>query len=224
MSTTIPYDPTLVLGNVVNPTKIKNLQAIAEAQKPVDDAQLELNSYILSKRSLDMTLQEMMNMNVDEKDLNNLAKEIDTLKGEMAASAGKLATATIGALKKITGLRQGQDQKQIGVSVESPMDYNKSAIKQMPLSSDSMVMDAQYFRFESNSEGTDAHSTAIASYVSTQVSGFLSPTYGVQAGASAKHVMESQHANHKIEGTLVITANCSHKMSDVFAPFVLEHA
>jgi hypothetical protein len=222
MPTTIPFDPSLVLGNIVDPNKITDLEDIAQLQKPVDDAQLQLNSLILSKRSLDMTLQEMMNMNVDTVDLNKLATEIDTLKKTMAMAAVELASRTIDAQKSITDARNKSSQKQIHSSVESPMDYNKSAIKKMPLSSDSMVMDAQYFRVESNEEGTNAHSSAIASYVSAQTSSFLSPSYGVSVGASAKSTMESQHANHKIEGTLVITANCTHKVSEVFAPFVLD--
>ena len=222
MPSSIPYDPSLVLGNIADPTKIAALEKIASLQKPVDDAQLELNALILSKRSLDMTLQEMMNMNVDTADLNKLSTSIDGLKKNMAAAAVALATKTVTAQKAISKARDSADQTQINESVESPIDYNKSAIKQMPLSSDSMVMDAQYFRYESNEEGTSAHSSAVATYVSGQTSEFLGPTYGFSAGASTKSAMESQHANHKIEGTLVITANCTHKVADVFAPFVLD--
>ncbi|MCW8092724.1 hypothetical protein [Alteromonas sp. ASW11-130] len=222
MPSTIPFDPSLVLGNVVDQSKIDDLTKIAELQKPVDAAQQALNSYILSKRSLDMTLQEMINMNVAQDDLNNLVKEIDSVKSEMSKAAITLAQETVKALPEIRAARESMSQKQISSSVESPMDYNKSAIKKMPISSDSMVMDAQYFRFESNSDSTDAHSSSVASYVSSQVSSFLSPTYAAQVGASAKKVMESQHSSHKIEGTLVITANCTHKVADVFAPFVLD--
>lgn len=222
MPSTIPYDPSLVLGNIADPKKIEALEKIATLQKPVDAAQLELNALILSKRSLDMTLQEMMNMNVDQKDLDDLAKEIDTLKTTMAKAAVDLASVTIKAQEGISEARKSSDQTQINESIESPIDYNKSDIKQMPLSSDTMVMDAQYFRVESNEEGSKAQSSSIATYVSAQCSGFLSPTYGAQMGASTKHAMESQHANHKIEGTLVITANCTHKVCDVFAPFVLD--
>ena len=222
MPSTIPFDPSLVLGNIVNPKKIKVLENIATLQKPVDDAQLKLNALILSKRSLDMTLQEMINMNVDQTDLDSLAKEIDTLKATMAKAAVSLASATIKSQQEISEARDSSDQTQIDVSVESPIDYNKSAIKKMPLSSDSLVMDTQYFRNESNEDNSSAHSSAIATYVSSQCSGFLSPTYGAQMGDSTKSAMESQHSNHKIEGTLVITANCTHKVSDVFAPFVLD--
>lgn len=222
MPSTIPFDPSLVLGNIVDPKKIEALENIATLQKPVDDAQLKLNALILSKRSLDMTLQEMMNMNVDQNDLNELSQNIDTLKTTMAKAAVSLAGATIKSQKAISEARNSSDQTQINESIESPIDYNKSAIKKMPLSSDSLVMDAQYFRNESNAQGSSAHSSAIASYVSSQCSGFLSPTYGAQIGGSTKSAMESQHSNHKIEGTLVITANCTHKVSDVFAPFVLD--
>jgi hypothetical protein len=222
MPSSIPFDPSLVLGNVVDPAKIEQLKKIAEFQKPVDNAKLQLNSLILSKRSLDMTLQEMINMNVDQQDLDSLTDEIDKLKTNMAKAAVSLATETVKAQAAIAEARNSLAQTQISISVESPIDYNKSAIKKMPLSSDSMVMDAQYFRFESNNESSDAHSSSIATYVSSQVSGFLSPTYGAQVGAATRNAMESQQANHNIQGTLVITANCTHKVSDIFAPFVLD--
>lgn len=222
MPTTIPFDPSLVLGNIVDPQKIEGLKSIAEFQKPVDNAQLQLNALILSKRSMDMTLQEMMNMNVDEADLNKLSTEIEKLKKNMAAAAVTLAGVTITAQQKIAEARNKQAEIQINESVESPIDYNKSAIKQMPLSSDSMILDSQYFRVESNDEGAVAQSSAIASYVAGQTSGFLSPTYGAKIGGSTKKALEAQNANHKTQGTLVITANCTHKVSDVFAPFVLD--
>ena len=222
MPSTIPYDPSLVMGNIVEPGKIAALQEIATLQKPVDDAQLSLNALILAKRSMDMTLQEMINMNVDQKDLDDLASQIDALKSQMAQAAVTLAKAIGEAQPKITEARNKSGAIAVNASVESPMDYNKSAVKQMNLSSDSMVLDAQYFRYESNAQTQQAHSASVASYVSAQCSRFLAPSYGVQAGASAKAAMESQHSNHDLEGTLVITANCTHKMADVFAPFVLD--
>ena len=73
MPTQIPFDPSLVLGNIVDPKKIKALEAVDAAQKPVNIAQEKLNSLILSKRSLDMTVQEMIQMQVDAKDMANQA-------------------------------------------------------------------------------------------------------------------------------------------------------
>ncbi len=222
MPSTIPYDPSLVLGNIVPKDKIDDLKTIADLQKPVDAAQRDLNAMILSKRSLDMTQQEMINMNVELTDLQPLAKEIDQLKKDMAAAAVALAGQVVKAQKAIKEARDKQGQKQIEEQVESPIDYNSSEIKKMPLSSDSMVMDAQYFRFELNKQSQEAHSSSVASYVSGQVSGWLSPTIAAQSSVGVKQALESQLANHDIQGTLVITANCTHKIVDVFAPFVLD--
>ena len=66
MPTTIPYDSSLVLGNLIDDTKIEKLKAIANLQKPADDAETKLNSLITIKHKLDMTLQEMLNLGVED--------------------------------------------------------------------------------------------------------------------------------------------------------------
>ena len=65
MSTTIPYSPSLVLGSIVEPAVMDNLLAISAAQTPIDAAQETLNSFISMKRSLEMTVQELINMGLD---------------------------------------------------------------------------------------------------------------------------------------------------------------
>lgn len=226
MPTSIPFDPSLVLGNIVELEKIARLEQEAAAKAPIDEAQRTLNELILSKRSLDMTTQEMINMGVDttSAEFGELTKEIDQLKADMLTAAAELAKATIAAQPKIAAARQvGKGgQQQISSTVESPIDYNASEIKKLPLSSDSMVMDAQYFRAESNQEGAGSSSSAIASYVSAQCSGFLSPTVSTKMGGDVKKVVEEQNKHHDMEGTIVITANCTHKQAQVFAPYVLD--
>ena len=65
MSLTIPYDPSLVLGNIVTQAKLDNLIAMSAVQASVDAAEDKLNSYISLKRSVDMTIQELMDMDID---------------------------------------------------------------------------------------------------------------------------------------------------------------
>ena len=65
MPSTIPFDPSLVLGNIADPGKIEALQKVAEAKRPIDLAQDDLNSLIATERSLAITLQELINMQVD---------------------------------------------------------------------------------------------------------------------------------------------------------------
>ena len=164
MPTQIPFDPSLVLGNIVDPKKIQALEAVDAAQKPVNIAQEKLNSLILSKRSLDMTVQEMIQMQVDAKDMAKLTAQVDKTKSEMAKAAVEYAAITASSQVNIQKAKEAASSI-ISEEVESPIDWNKSAIKKMDLSSDSMVMDAQYFRYESENDGTESHSNAIATYV-----------------------------------------------------------
>ena len=229
MAVTIPFDPTLVLGNIVSLEKIEKLKNQAKAEQPVEEAQRELNALILAKRSLDMTTQELINMGVDTTSaaFDDLTEEINKLKDDMVAAASNLAKVTVTAqaeIKAALGVddKGNNSQSQIGESVESPIDYNASEIKKLPLSSDSMVLDAQYFRSEINQDGTTTSSNSIASYVNAQCSGFLSPSVSTKISGQAKDVSISQHKHHDIEGTIVITANCTHKQAQVFAPYVMD--
>ena len=76
MATSIPFDPALVLGNLIHPEDIKQLEEIAAAQKPVDTAQNKLNQSISTKRKLDMTLQEMVEMSVPGDSLAKFKRQI----------------------------------------------------------------------------------------------------------------------------------------------------
>ena len=65
MPNTIPYDPSLTMGNIVHPLRVSILEKIAAAQAPVTAAETNLNSLITLKRSLDATIREMLEMGVD---------------------------------------------------------------------------------------------------------------------------------------------------------------
>jgi hypothetical protein len=221
MPQSIPFDPSLTLGNIVHPDKITALQAVGEAQQPINLAQEKLNSFILAKRSLDMTVQQMVQMQVTGQPMTDLITQVDGLKNSMAGAAGEYAAATATALPLVQAAQQASS-KVISVDVESPIDWNKSSLKQMDLSSDTMIMDAQYFRYESNKDDTTAHANSVASYVSGQVSSIFGPTYGASAAGTTRSTTMSQTTNHEIQGTLVITANCTHKTANMFAPFVLD--
>ena len=56
MPTSIPYDPSLVLGNVVHPEKMIVLENISALQAPVDAAEANLNSLITRKHPIKYTL------------------------------------------------------------------------------------------------------------------------------------------------------------------------
>ncbi|KAK6505009.1 hypothetical protein TWF481_006941 [Arthrobotrys musiformis] len=77
MPSTIPYDPSLVLGQVVDQGALGIVKQIADQQGPVDAAQAQLNSAIASRRSLDMLKVELANMHIDPGNLHENAERLD---------------------------------------------------------------------------------------------------------------------------------------------------
>lgn len=67
MTTAIPYSPNLVLGNIVDKEAMDTILEIAKETAPIESAKDTLNSFISLKRSLDMTVQELINMQMDPK-------------------------------------------------------------------------------------------------------------------------------------------------------------
>ena len=216
MPSTIPYDPALVLGNVVPQEKLDNVIKIAQLQAPADAAQTTLNSMISLKRSMDMTIQEMINMGVD---VTDLVKEQTELNNELQKAGEDYGKAKIAAEKAIQPLRA----KIIGVDaeIESPIDYNKSALKQLPISADTMQMNVQYFAFDKNSQSSGSHASAVSSMVSASLN-YFGDSFSSQATESTQDQVNSQLSKHDISGTLVIAITCTHKTAQVYAPFILD--
>ncbi|OHX63973.1 hypothetical protein [Flammeovirga pacifica] len=215
MPTTIPYDPSLVLGNIVNQEKLENLTQISKLQAPVDAAEDELNSFISMKRSIDMTIQEMIEMNIDSEDL---IKESQQVGQKIQQAAIKFAKTKLDAEKNIQPLKSKIST--VNDSVESPIDYNKTQIKKMPLSADSMTMNCQYFAFDQNEQDSSTHAATVAAFVSDSVNEF-GDKFSSEAKTSAQSQMNSQHSRHSISGTLVVSIKCTHKEAALLAPFIL---
>jgi hypothetical protein len=204
MPSTIPYDPSLVLGNIVQQDKLDNIIKISDLQGPADAAQTNLNSMITLKRSIDMTVQEMIDMGIDVADLIAQSQQIGEDVQKAAIDYGKAKISSEKAIQPLRGFISGVSQE-----VESPIDYNKSIIKQMAISSDSLQMNVQYFSYDENSQTSESHAATVASFVSESLSIF-------GEGQS------SQASRHSISGTLVICITCTHKNAQVFAPFILD--
>ena len=216
MSTTIPYSPSLVLGSIVEPAAMDNLLAISAAQTPIDAAQETLNSFISMKRSLEMTVQELINMGLDPKDLVKKVKEVGT---DVDKAATTYATTRLEQELKLQPLRA--KMQIVNASIESPIDYNRTQIKTMPLAADSLKMDAQFFTFDDNTENDSDALSNIKSYVSSATS-FLGAGVSFDMAKTAVDQVEKQRQMHKISGTLVLTATCTHKEAQVLAPFCLD--
>jgi hypothetical protein len=216
MPSTIPYDPSLVLGQLVHQAKLDNLTQIATLQAPADSAEDELNSLISLKRSLDMTIQELINLGVDVTELYAEGQDVNK---QIAASAKAYAKAKLASEKAIQPLKA--KIKMISDDIESPIDYTKSDTKQLPLSADSLKMNVQYFSYDENAQTSATHAATISAFVSDETKD-LGADFSAQVSASVASQTNSQHERHSIAGTLVISVVCTHKNAVMYAPLILD--
>ena len=225
MPSSIPFDSSLVLGEIIKKDRIEALMKISAAQAPIDAAQEKLNNYLKTKRSLDMTRLELVNLNIDDKALKEIDDAMVALDKDIADAAKDYVKKSATGLKNVaeakTAAGAQANGSMIAYSVESPVDWDKSSLKTFPISSDSMILDAQYIRNESQADGSEAHAKEIASHASIQISSIFGGKVASSAASSVASTALSQVSKHTVAGTLVITAVCTHKNAQLFAPMVL---
>lgn len=170
MPSTIPYDPSLVLGSIVKKETIENVIKISQAQAGPDAAQNHLNSLLATKRSLDMTRTELRQVGIKDTDdsMKQLEEEMKKLDVNIGQAAVDYCKEKIEAEKAIQELRKNISM--VNEDYESPIDYVKTQIKSMPLASDSMNMDVQYFSRDENKQDSAAFANSISSFVSATTS------------------------------------------------------
>lgn len=215
MPSTIPYDPSLVLANVVSKEALSIVESIGEAQAPADSAQDNLNALLASRRSLDMTKTELAAMGIKTDPIDEAVKDLND---EIVGAAKDYAKQKIDAESKVRFLRS--KIRSVHSAVESPVDYVKTEIKSMPLAADSINMDVQYFSMDTVGQNAATFASTISTYVSNRTS-FLGVENSRQATGAAQSQVSQQVEKHKIVGTLVISVQCMHKNASVLAPFVL---
>ncbi|MEM5373043.1 hypothetical protein V4C53_44640 [Paraburkholderia azotifigens] len=216
MPSAIPYDPALALGNLVSLERLNLLEQIGAACAPADAAENTLNSLISAKRSLDTTSQELAGMGIDT---SHVDAESVAVGKDVAAAAQEFAKAKVTAIKSVQPLKKKISS--ISDSVESPVDFDRSQIKQIPLSADSLKMNVQFFANDRSDSRSGTHASRIASFVSGQA-GIFGDEFATQTSGSAVNQVNSQLQNHDIAGTLVISVTCSHKNAVLLAPLILD--
>jgi len=222
--TSIPADPSMVLGNYVDPEKIKHLMKIAQAQQPEETANDRLQELILASYRFKMIKDNLSSMNCPTKAMDKLEVNIQKLMSEMAEAAVDLATAAMTCADKVEELEEQFGQTAISYVAESPLDYALVDVKKFALSSDTMKFDVQYFKTDTNNEDTDSHAKNVSSYVQQNKAntGVTGPTQNAASGTSIQSLVSNHTTNHVIEGTIVITANCTHRMADMITPVIME--
>lgn len=217
MPSSIPYNhPSLVLGNTVDTRVLDLLSKINALQANTDAAQDKLNSFIMMKRSITMTINELADIGLGEDD--ETKGQLSELDNQIKQSAGAYLSARLNNETQIQQLRLQLNQLEIQESLESPLDFGVSVLTSLPLSSESLKLDSQYFSFGSNLE--DDTLANVEKFIRSNTSQ-LGAKSGEITGAVSSQI-SSQIQNHNIAGTLIIMASCTHSNVRLFQPLVID--
>ena len=218
MPSAIPYDhPSMILGNIVDIKVLNLLKQMASVQSKIDAAHDKLNSHIAMKTSLLMTVNELESLDVDTKVITDKIKLIDTA---ITKSASDYMDIRLANEETILKMREEIADLEIDDMLESPVDFSTSTIKKLPLSSESLRLDVQYFSYEDDSEASSDIMSNIETFVkeSTEDLG----TKSSEIAKKATKQVYQQQKNHNLVGTLIITASCTHKNVAMIEPLNLD--
>ena len=220
MPSSIPYThPSLVLGNIVSPEIISKLLQITSLQSRIDAAQDKMNATITMKRSLEMTVNELLNMNVDVSAITARISEVDK---EISTAASDYITVRLNNETAIQTAKEAISDLEGGNTMESPVDFVRSRIQDLPLAADSLHLDAQYFSYDENQESNPMNTVAnIESYIKA-ATGTLGSQASSDVSNKAATQINLQRKNHQLSGTLIITATCTHKNAKILDPCILD--
>jgi hypothetical protein len=216
MPTSIPFDPSLSLGAVVAPEKLELLEQIAEAQAPAEAAREAFDAAVMSQRSLEMSLAEMANLDVD---VTPLLESMERVRKTVQETGKRLVEARVESLDKVSGLRAKLPQ--ISGRLESPIDYERSDVKPFPFANDSLQLDVQYFTYDGDAGRDESTLKAIRSFVANATSE-LGPDSSSNIAATASKQAAKTRDNQTLDSTLIIAATCTHSNSAVLSPLVLD--
>lgn len=216
MPSSIPYNhPSLVLGNIADTRVLDILKQVDSCQVKIDAAQDKLNSLITMKRSINMTINELIDMEVDVTEIASNQKDLDA---NISKAAADYLSTRIANEGQIQSLRETLSQLEVQDGLESPVDFGTSIIKKMPLSSESLKFDSQYFSFGSNMQ--DDTLANIEKFVRSGTENLGNKSGEVVNAVSTQ--VQNQFQNHQLMGTLIITASCTHSNVSVFQPLVID--
>ena len=221
MPSTIPYSPSLTLGSVIPPAVMETLTKISQVQAPVDAAQENLSSLVELRRSLDMTRQELVNLRISPAELDASLQKVN---GDIDAAATHYATVRMGQEALLLDLRK--DIPPVVAGPESPVDFNydRTAIKQVPIGADNLKLDVQYFAFNEDAQDAQNQLSKVRGFVTSSLSFAGSDANGnaMEIARSATEQVSQQVSRHNIAGTLVIAASCTHRNASMLAPLYLD--
>ncbi|XP_066928707.1 uncharacterized protein [Clytia hemisphaerica] len=217
----IPFDPTIVLGNVVHPKKFAPLKNIAVYQQEIDGEEDAMQDNLRAIRSLQMLAIELGYSKEDKAKDAKLSQSMKMLHQNVDSAATKYAEKLQTNLPLIN--KEKAKIRLIDDHVETPLDFNKSLIKtDLPISSNTIKLNAQYFSFDDEKQDSQTTIMKMKSFVSGEVDSIFDSKISGKVSNAVQQQTAQQREEHSIVGTLVITATCTHANASIFSPLVID--
>lgn len=207
--------PSLGLGNVAQPEVVDVIDRIRACEAEADAAYDRLSAAQLSKRSLTMTLNELSGMGVDT---DSLTEQIERVDASLLRAAQEYVRVKIASESRIDGLRQTLCDIPATQMPESPVDFQASELRSLPLASESLKLDSRYFAFDGDMQ--EDKLASIEKFVRSATNAAASGQGDLSRSVCDQ--ISEQVANHHVCGTLILTASATHRNVHLFSPYVLD--
>ncbi|MET0105705.1 MAG: hypothetical protein ABW072_11270 [Sedimenticola sp.] len=203
------FEKNLAIGDVVPKQRLDQMQKIAKLHAPVDAAESALAS--VEEASYQVKSQVLIGDNITD---GNEVAEIEKVLKEARKNAIKAKAKYAIALGK-------QKFTPITSMVESPVNFNRSELKTLPLSSPSGNISVRSFSLEENDENAVSHLGQIREFITAELKG-LSHSISSEAVISAQQQATDTLALHTIENTTVIVCKANLRNALLFMPLHLD--
>lgn len=201
MAVSIPYDPSLVLGELVSSPKLKSLVELGDVLVPLRDAEERYNDLLRAKISLDSSLKEAEALGI------KISDETEDKKKELDDSILNALNAVVEEKVKAYGddgtvqKAKQDDDGIINFAYNSPVDFTRTQIKSMPISSNSINLDSQYFSFGTTTQSSRNALKQLKGFVSSAFS-FLGNKISTEMSAAAVSSASHQQENRKLHDSV----------------------
>ncbi|VUC34818.1 unnamed protein product [Clonostachys rosea] len=218
MQSSIPYDPSLALGTVLSNAALQLVNDISQAEAPVNAAREELDSLVSSRKNLDKTKSELINLGIDT---SLIDEEINNINSNIASVANDYVRTKVKVEADVRGLRSRNHGVSNSAPVESLIDRTRAQPILVPLAADSLKVDVQYFSMDPNEQSSTSFASAASSFVSSATS-WLGTKLSAEISQAAEAQVLDQVKRQSIAGTLILSASCTHKNGVTLEPFAID--
>ncbi len=214
MSDSIAFThPSLVLGQLADTKLMEQVARMGHIARQTDAAHQRLNALIRMKHSLMMTLNELHGMGTP---LDTLPEKLTEVDQQLREAATAYLNTYLNNENQLFQLQSAlASEASVSTLPETPLKLEETTLKAHPWHTASLKLDSHYF---SRGGGTKEDMVA-------QLGNFVRKSGGAGSEQLARDASEQttrQAESHRLYGTLVVTAQCTHRNIGVIEPQVID--